>query len=129
MNTQIESLEKTTMFFDGGCPLCAKEVAHYRRIDVHDSVNWLDISTHPESLEKHNISYLAAMEHLHVLNANGEMVRGAYAFQALWQALPRYRILATIVSVPGFLWIMDNVYNQFAKRRFAKRMACANPDI
>lgn len=126
MNTSNSISKKTTMFYDGGCPLCSKEVAHYRRIDANDNVNWLDISTHPESLKQHDIAYTAAMKHLHVLNSKGEMLRGAYAFQALWQALPRYRVLAYLVSFPGFLWMMDKVYNQFAQRRFAKRMACAN---
>ncbi|MFT6308086.1 MAG: putative DCC family thiol-disulfide oxidoreductase YuxK [Halioglobus sp.] len=83
------------------------------------------MSAHPESLEQHGIGYTAAMKHLHVLNSKGEMLRGAYAFQALWQALPRYRFLAHLVSFPGFLYMMDKVYNQFAKKRFAKRIACA----
>lgn len=116
------------MFYDGGCPLCSREVAHYQRIDVHNDVNWLDIDAEPEALATHQIHYTAAMKHLHVLTTNGTIVRGAYAFHALWQALPRYRVLAFLVSFPGFLWLMDRVYNQFAQRRYAKRLACANPD-
>ncbi|MFT6878733.1 MAG: putative DCC family thiol-disulfide oxidoreductase YuxK, partial [Granulosicoccus sp.] len=103
MNTLNTGLEKTTMFYDGGCPMCAREVAHYRRIDAHHAVHWLDINAHPESLEKHGVGYTAAMKHLHVMNSNGEILRGAYAFHALWKALPRYRVLAFFVSVPGFL--------------------------
>lgn len=114
------------MFYDGGCPLCSREVAHYRRIDTSDNVNWIDISVHPDSLKKHGISHVAAMKQLHVLNPQGEIVRGAYAFQTLWRALPRYRFLAACVSFPGFLWVMDKIYNQFARQRFSKRMACAN---
>lgn len=114
------------MFYDGGCPLCSREVAHYRRIDVNNNVNWLDIDAHPESLEKHGVAYEAAMKHLHVLNSEGNMLRGAYAFHALWKDLPRYRVLAYLTSFPGFLWVMDKVYDQFAKRRFNKRIACAS---
>jgi predicted DCC family thiol-disulfide oxidoreductase YuxK len=125
MNTSTTNHQKTIMFYDGACPLCSREVAHYRRIDTNNNVSWLDISAHPESLEQHGIGYTAAMKHLHVLNSKGEMLRGAYAFQALWQALPRYRLLAHLVSFPGFLYMMDKVYNQFAKKRFAKRIACA----
>ena len=128
MNKATTNLDKTTMFYDGGCPLCSREVAHYRRIDVNDNVHWLDINAEPESLEKHSLGYAAAMKHLHVLNTKGEIVRGAYAFHALWQALPRYRVLAILVSFPGFLWLMDKVYSKFAKRRYAKRLACANSD-
>ncbi|MFT6308343.1 MAG: putative DCC family thiol-disulfide oxidoreductase YuxK, partial [Halioglobus sp.] len=31
------------MFYDGACPLCSREVAHYRRIDTNNNVSWLDI--------------------------------------------------------------------------------------
>ena len=128
MNTSLANLNLATMFYDGGCPLCAREVAHYRRIDVNDNVVWLDISIHPESLEPHDVSYIAAMKHLHVLNTKGEMVRGAYAFQALWQALPRYRWLAMFVKIPGVLWSLDKAYKQFAKRRFVERLACTKSE-
>jgi len=112
----------TTMFYDGGCPLCSKEVEHYKRIDKNDNVQWLDICSNPETLHDHGISYDAAMKHLHVLNQRGEIVRGAYAFNALWSALPRYRILARLSSVPGVLPVMDRVYEQFARRRYASRL-------
>ena len=116
------------MFYDGGCPLCSREVAHYRRIDIHDNVNWLDIHATPESLVQHDITNTAAMKHLHVLKTDGEIVRGSYAFHALWQALPRYKFLAVLVSFPGVLRGMDKVYNVFAERRYTKRIACANSD-
>jgi len=121
-----KSEKMTTMFYDGGCPLCSREVAHYRRIDLHQNVRWLDISEHPEHLEEYGVSHVAAMKHLHVLDQNGNMVRGAYAFHALWQALPRYRFLAKAASFPGILPIMNKVYEQFARRRFAKRLDCIN---
>ena len=31
------------MFYDGGCPLCSREVAHYRRLDRRNNVSWVDI--------------------------------------------------------------------------------------
>jgi len=116
---------RTTMFYDGGCPLCSKEVAHYQRIDSGNNVVWSDITTDSELLHQHGISNDAAMKHLHVLDARGDIVRGAYAFHALWSALPRYRYLAKVSSAPGVLWVMDKLYQQFAKRRYAARMRCS----
>lgn len=117
---------KTAMFYDGGCPLCSREVAHYRRIDTRQAVDWIDIFSDPESLEAHSIEYESAMKHLHVRTPQGEIVRGAYAFHELWKALPGYRYLAKVTSLPGVLPLLDKVYDRFAERRFKKRMACAN---
>ncbi|CRI64811.1 hypothetical protein THIOKS12130002 [Thiocapsa sp. KS1] len=32
-----------TAYFDGGCPLCSKEIAHYRRIDKAGAIHWVDL--------------------------------------------------------------------------------------
>lgn len=125
-DSALASHNKTTMFYDGGCPLCSREVAHYQRIDVHNNVLWLDIHKQPEVLEAYGLKYIAAMKHLHVKDSDGKMLTGAYAFQALWKALPRYRVLARLVSFPGILRVMDKAYEWFAERRFEKRMACAS---
>ena len=112
------------MYYDGGCPLCSREVAHYRRIDVGQAVNWVDIDKHPDELKQHGITLIDAMKHLHVLDSQGEIVKGAYAFQAIWLALPRYRFLALLLNLPGILWCLDKIYHQFAAYRFNKRSNC-----
>lgn len=39
---------QATLFWDGGCPLCKTEIAYYKRIDVAQRVEWVDIYSHPE---------------------------------------------------------------------------------
>ena len=36
------------VFYDGGCPLCRREIAHYRRIDSTGSLRWVDAMTEQE---------------------------------------------------------------------------------
>lgn len=124
MNAKETSSEKVIMFFDGGCPLCSREVAHYKRMDKSNNVRWEDINLQPSVLAEFGLSYSAAMKHLHVRDTSGNIVKGAYAFYTLWKALPGYRILARLIGFPVFLKLMDKFYELFAQRRYEKRMAC-----
>ena len=58
------------VFFDGGCPLCRREIAHYRRIDSAQRLCWVDAASEPEALSRHGLSLEAAMAELHVLDGN-----------------------------------------------------------
>ena len=44
------------VFFDGGCPLCRREIAHYRRIDTAQRLCWVDAASEPEALQRHGVS-------------------------------------------------------------------------
>ena len=125
MKTLSPMLVKTTMFYDGGCPLCSREVAHYRRMDKTNNIHWLDIDSSPQALDHHGITYQQAMRYLHVLKSDGKMVKGAYAFQAIWLELPRYKYLGKLASFPGFLPMMEKLYKVFAERRYKKRVSCS----
>ena len=118
---------KVSMLFDGGCPLCSKEVAHYRRMDKAGKVDWADIHAEPETLVQYGIGYESAMKYLHVID-NGRIVVGVPAFAVVWAQLPYYRHLARITSLPGVMSVLDRIYRMFAKKRFARRMACAGTD-
>jgi predicted DCC family thiol-disulfide oxidoreductase YuxK len=113
--------ERPVVFYDGGCPLCQREIAHYRRLDRQARLEWLDIAAQPQQLQAYGVSWEAAMRRLHVFGTDGRLHTGAYAFAALWKHLPYYRWLARIVSLPGVLNLLDRAYAQFARRRWRRR--------
>jgi len=49
--TDQEDWQKPVVFYDGGCPLCRREIAHYRRIDGDRQLCWIDIHAQPETLQ------------------------------------------------------------------------------
>ena len=112
---------KPIMFFDGGCPLCAREVDHYRRVDRGQRVEWIDLRQDEEWLPAFGVSRDEAMRRLHVLSGDGRLLTGAYAFAAIWEQLPGYRYLATLVRLPGILPLLDRVYERFAIWRYRRR--------
>ncbi len=112
---------QTTMFYDGGCPLCRREVGHYRRLDVDSRVRWVDISTQHELLVSHCLNQSDAMARLHVLDREGRMQTGAAAFVALWSVLPYYRWLARLVTNLGLIPLLERLYVPFARWRMSRR--------
>ena len=34
---------QVTLFWDGGCPLCRREIAYYKTLDANGQVDWVDI--------------------------------------------------------------------------------------
>ncbi|MFC1681052.1 thiol-disulfide oxidoreductase DCC family protein [Pseudomonadota bacterium] len=119
---------RTVVFFDGGCPLCSKEIRHYARLDREDRMEWIDISKDRDLLAAFGITYEQAMRRLHVLDRNGVLVDGARAFLAIWSELPRYRVLSRLVYAFRALNALEAAYSRFADRRYASRcrtIACS----
>ena len=114
------------MFYDGGCPLCSREVAHYKRIDKQHRVDWADIHQYPARLQTIGIDQETAMRRLHVLDRNGQVVIGAYAFKTIWQELPYYHLLAKLISPSIIMRVADKAYIWFADYRYTKRVQCGN---
>jgi len=112
---------RTTMFYDGGCPLCRQEVAHYRRIDREHRIRWVDITCDPDELDALGIPLQQAMARLHVRDASGSVLTGAWAFAAVWDELPRYRYLSRGLRALHLLVPLDVAYRRFARWRLRRR--------
>lgn len=109
------------MFYDGGCPKCLRGVRQYQRLDWARRIAWVDVTREPETLETYGIDFATAMEHLHVLDRDGQVVSGMYAFATVWSDLPYYRSLARCLRVLGALPVLDWGYRRLTRGRFARR--------
>ena len=114
---------KVTVFYDGSCPLCRKEISHYQRLDVDRRLNWCDISRSADQLKLLDISLEQAMKELHVLDIHGQLKTRAEAFITLWQQLPYYRWLARLVERLQLVSVMNRAYDIFARWRFRRWQA------
>lgn len=118
------------VLFDGGCLLCRREIAHYRRLQPRRAVEWIDIDAAPEQPLPLGLSREQAMARFHVLE--GERIEtGAAAFVLLWRALPGWRWLAYLVQTLRLIGLMERGYLWFARRRLRQRCAdgvCASGD-
>ena len=109
------------VFFDGSCPLCRREIAHYRRIDRAERLQWVDASSEPVALADYGLDLQRAMAELHVLDGSGQWHRGVDAFMVIWDHLPAYRWLARLVSTTGLRTPLGVGYRHFAAWRYRRR--------
>jgi predicted DCC family thiol-disulfide oxidoreductase YuxK len=112
---------KPTVLYDGGCPLCSREIEHYRRLRGAESVDWVDITQHPAIETAFGVPKSAAMARFHVRNPEGVWLTGAWAFAELWSHLKHYRLLATIVRRLRLVALLDWGYVRFARWRLRRR--------
>ena len=105
-------LTKSTVYFDGSCPLCRAEIGYYRRKDQVGALCFIDISeagaTPPEGIPQQR-----AMKRFHVRASDRRVLVGAAAFVEVWTRLPRWRWVARTASLPGALIALELGYRMF----------------
>ena len=107
-----------TVFFDGACPLCRREIAHYRRRDRAARIAFVDIAADPTPLACIGVTQAEALAAMHARRADGTLLRGAAAFVALWEEIPGWRLAARLVrATPGLLPLAERLYAWVAPRR------------
>ena len=113
-----------TVYYDGKCGLCRREIEYYKRVAPADRFVWLDIATDPASLADIDISQADALRRLHARDASGVVYVGVAAFIAIWQGLNYWRYLAMIVNLPFLKPLAAFTYDRFANYRFSRLTHC-----
>ncbi len=111
---------RTQIYFDGGCPVCSREIATYRRAKGAEGVCFVDV-TQPDAALAPGLSREAALARMHVRRPDGSLASGAAAFAALWSALPGWAWLGRIASLPGIAQLLELGYSGFLRVRRAWR--------
>lgn len=128
MNSTTDPL--LTLYYDGGCPVCTREIGFYQRRSGADRIHWVNLAQCEASDLGTDLSFGAAIARLHARWPDGQLVSGARAFAALWQALPAFRLAGRIAALPGIVDGLEWGYRGFLKVRRQWRgdaAACALP--
>jgi demethoxyubiquinone hydroxylase (CLK1/Coq7/Cat5 family) len=105
------------VLYDGACPLCAREIAHYRGLPALQPLAWVDVSALPEGPVADRLTRCEALTRMHVVAPDGSVVSGARAFMAMWARLPRWRWLARVAAVPPLPSLLEAMYRGFLRLR------------
>lgn len=87
-------MAKLEVLYNDQCPICSREIGHYARLS-DDDVAYIKITD--QSSADWGLTQDQAANQLHV-RYDGDVVVGVEAFIAIWQRLPYYRVLSTVVG-------------------------------
>ncbi|MBP0048707.1 DUF393 domain-containing protein [Marinobacterium sp. AK62] len=113
--------QRPILLYDGQCPLCKREIAHYKRLDIDRRVDWRDLFDPASDLETLGIDAWSAMSVIHAVAPDGRIHTGVHAFMLIWRELPCYRHLATVIETLRLTGLLDKLYHRFARWRFRSR--------
>ena len=102
-----------TVYYDGGCPICAREIGMYRTCRGADRIAWVDADAARGNTLAPGLSRDEALGRFHVIDRSGRALSGGAAFSALWRALPAFSILGRILSCRPFSIMLEGIYRLF----------------
>jgi predicted DCC family thiol-disulfide oxidoreductase YuxK len=106
------------LLFDGGCPLCAREIAMLRRLDRgRDRIRFTDIAARDFEASRFGTTRAALMARIHGILPDGTLVEGVEVFRRAYAAVGLGFLLAP-TRWPGLRAVSDCAYRWFARNRY-----------
>ncbi len=109
MSAPTETSEPVTVWYDGTCPLCTREIALMRRLDGDGRIAFEDVSNPATSCP---VDRKAALARFHVREGD-TVLSGAAAFAAMWRAIPRLRWLGRLARIWPLSVMLEAFYRLF----------------
>ena len=106
-----------TVYFDGACPVCRTEIAHYQRQRGAEAIAWVDASSCDEAALGPDVDRAAVLRRFHVREADGTLASGAAALIVIWRRLPAFAWLAAVGSWRPVLAVLEVGYGLFLRVR------------
>ena len=116
-NRTTQTTPSLTVFFDGSCPICSKEINFYKMRAGADELSWVDVSDEEIAIPIQTRSREDLMARFHVLSSSGELVSGGAAFAELWASLPAFKIFGKFFKLPILRFLIDVGYDIFLTLR------------
>jgi predicted DCC family thiol-disulfide oxidoreductase YuxK len=108
---------RPTVYYDGGCPVCSREISVYRGRAGGGSFDWVDVTQADEAALGPGLTRAAALARMHVRRADGTVVEGAAAFAEIWRGMKGLRWLGRLLGVPPFNALAALGYRAFLRVR------------
>lgn len=111
------------VFYDGQCPLCAREMNALRRLDRKRRIHFIDLTRADLATSAPGKTLPQLMEKIHARLPNGEWIDGVEVFRRLY-GLVGFRWLILLTRIPGIAWLLDRAYLAFARNRLRLTGRC-----
>ena len=104
------------VFYDGGCPVCLREVRVLRRLDRRGRILFTDIDAPGFRAPEGSPGFDDLMARIHARTADGAWIQGVEVFRRLYAAIG-FGPLVAVSRWPGVSQLLDRGYAIFARNR------------
>lgn len=105
------------VYYDGGCPVCSREIAVYRARPGAAGFRFVDVSAADPAALGPGLTRAAALARMHVRRPDGTLLSGAAAFAEMWRRMPGLGWLGRLLAVPGVDALAEVAYRGFLRVR------------
>jgi predicted DCC family thiol-disulfide oxidoreductase YuxK len=106
-------MTKLTVWYDGACPLCRREIALMRRLDRRAAISFIDVANGDAACPVDRGALLARFH----AREGDRLVSGAEAFAAMWRAIPLLRPFGLAARNRWVLAALERLYLAFLRIR------------
>lgn len=106
-----------TLFYDGMCPLCQKEMQHLIKYNRDQRLAFVDIMDPDFSKQYPHLDWDALNNRIHGEFSDGRIVTGLDCTYWAWKLVGKGWVYAPL-RWPVIRWFADLAYNIFAKHRY-----------
>jgi predicted DCC family thiol-disulfide oxidoreductase YuxK len=102
-------MTEVTVWYDGGCPLCQREIVLMRRLDRRGRIDFIDVSNPLATCPIDRATLLARFH----ASEDGVLHSGAAAFAVMWRAIPVLRPIGMLARNRVVLQLLERLYTVF----------------
>ena len=111
-NTNVIRSGVLTVYYDGACPICLREVGMYQSLKGAEFIKWVNLRKLDGEVLP-GVTKRNALLRLHAVDYKGNIYVGGAAFAAIWRMLPKFRILGALCTRWPFRTLLDYLYRLF----------------
>ena len=108
---------RLTIYYDGLCHLCSREINHYRSNAGAAKVSFVDTTSVGFDPRKEGLDPREINKTMHVKRSDGKIFQGVEAFIEIWHVLTGYAWLAQLFSLPIVKYPAKLGYGIFSRIR------------
>ena len=116
MSESSGSRSEIEVFYDGGCPVCLREVRVLRRLDKRGRIHFTDIDAPGFQAPEDSPGFDGLMARIHARTTDGTWIQGVEVFRRLYAAIG-FGPLVAVSRWPGITQLLDWGYAIFARNR------------
>lgn len=107
-------MNKLTIFYDGKCNLCFREIRHYKKLDKNNNLKTIDISANNFDAKKYGLDPEKIHIIMHAIDEEGIFHLGVDTFVEIWKRVPPYNKLTFVLESKTLRPFLNKMYKVFA---------------